>query len=71
MIEQNRMGGFPIQYQEGPKQDLSIHFYSREELTARMQDAFEPVMPLREDIVVRTLPKTGSWAQWEGIWQRR
>ena len=71
MLEVGRVGGFTIRYDEGPKQGLAVHFYSRDELRARTDADFEPVRDLREDVIHRAPPKTGSWAQWEGIWQRR
>jgi predicted TPR repeat methyltransferase len=71
LLAVNRFGGFTIRYQEGPKTGLSVHFYSREELTAKTDAHFEPVRDLREDVIHRAPPKTGSWAQWEGVWKRR
>jgi hypothetical protein len=71
VLEVNRFGGFTIRYEEGPKQGLPIHFYSREELLAKTDAAFQLVTNLREDVIRRTPPKTGSWSQWEAIWQRR
>ncbi|ETW97703.1 MAG: hypothetical protein ETSY1_21595 [Candidatus Entotheonella factor] len=71
MIERNAFGGLTICYESGPKQDLPIHFYSRNELTRLTAKSFTPVIALQEDITLRTAPKTGFWAQWEGGWQRR
>lgn len=71
VLEVNRLGGFTIRYEEGPKQGLPVHFYSREELFAKTDADFETVQDLREDVVGRASPKTGSWAQWEGVWKRR
>ena len=71
VLEVNRLGGVTIRYEEGPKQGLSVHFYSGAELLARTDADFELVGDLREDVIHRTPPKTGSWAQWEGIWARR
>jgi hypothetical protein len=63
MPEVNPFGGFTIRYEEGPKQGLPVHFYSREELLAKTDADFEPVRDLREDVIPRVPPKTGSWAQ--------
>jgi trans-aconitate methyltransferase len=71
VLEVNRSGGFTIRYQEGPKRGLPVHFYSREELLARTDADFQLVRDLQEDVIHRAPPKTGSWAQWEGIWRRR
>ncbi len=46
--------------------------YLRKEGAGLEPDVLREAMRVRkEDIVVRTPPKIGSWAQWEGIWQRR
>lgn len=71
VLEVNRFGGFTIRYEEGPKQGLPVHFYSREELLAKTDADFQLVRDLQEDVIHRTPPKTGCWAQWEGIWKRR
>ena len=71
VVERNAFGGITVRYEEGPKRGLLIHFYSEAELTERLKVAFVPVMEPQEDIKVRTAPKTGYWAQWEGIWKRR
>lgn len=70
VLERNAYGGLTICYEAGPKRDLPIHFYARDELTTLTATAFVPVAKLREDITVRTAPKTGFWAQWEGIWRK-
>ena len=71
VLGSNCYGSFTIRYDDGPKQALPVHFYSREELRARTDADFEPLSDLREDVIPRVAPKTGSWAQWEGIWRRR
>jgi SAM-dependent methyltransferase len=71
VIEQNGLGGFTVRYEDGPKQGLAVHFSSRHELIERTAAAFEPVMSLKHDVIERTSPQTGVWAQWEGIWRRR
>lgn len=59
-----------IRYDEGPKQGLPIHFFSRDELAAVTQQGFQPVTEPREEFIRRAPPKTGHWAQWEMIWQK-
>lgn len=70
VTDRNPLGGLTVRYEAGPKRGLLVHFYSRAELTEHLSRSFTPVMPLREDIIVRAAPKTGSWAQWEGVWRR-
>jgi SAM-dependent methyltransferase len=71
VIERTASGGITIRYDEGPKQDLAIHFYARDELAELTADGFEPVMPPRERIIARTPPQTGCWVQWEAVWRCR
>jgi hypothetical protein len=61
-------GGLTIRYDEGPKRDLAIHFFARDEIE-RLTDRLAPILPLRIDRTVRQKPSTGHWDQWEGIWQ--
>jgi SAM-dependent methyltransferase len=71
LVERNRFGGFTICYDDGPKRGLPVHFYSREELLARTENEFDSIREPWEDVTLRVPPKTGTWAQWEGIWSRR
>ena len=71
VIERHALGGFTVRYEDGPKRDLLVHFYSRDELLARADTDFVLVAEPREDVIHRDPPKTGSWAQWEAIWRRR
>jgi len=71
VMERNGLGGVTIHYDDGPKRGLLIHFFSELEVRERLTPAFVPILPPREDVTVRTAPKTGSWAQWETIWARR
>jgi hypothetical protein len=71
VVERNRFGGFTVEYEEGPKRGLLVHFYSRQELLDRTKDAFRSLMEPQEDIIRRSPPKTGCWAQWEAIWQKQ
>ena len=71
VLERTAGGGTTIRYDAGPKQGLAVHFYGRDELTGLTHDAFEVVLPPREEIIQRAPPQTGFWAQWEAIWRRR
>jgi SAM-dependent methyltransferase len=71
VLERTATGGITIGYNDGPKQGMAVHFYARAELTALTGDDFVAIGELQEDVIRRDPPKTGSWAQWEGIWQRR
>jgi SAM-dependent methyltransferase len=71
VLERDARGGLTIRYDAGPKQDLAVHFYAREELDDLTRADFDVVRPLRERIVERTPPQTGYWAQWEAVWRRR
>ena len=68
--ETNNHGGITIRYVEGPKKDLDIHFYSREELDVLCTD-FDYITPPYEDMTKRDSPKTGTWSQWELILQKK
>ena len=70
-LETTASGGITIRYDDGPKLGMAVHFYSRAELDALTCDDFLPVDEPIEVFVRRAAPKTGSWAQWEGVWQKR
>lgn len=71
MVERDRLGGFTIRYDDGPKTGLLIHFASRDDLLARAGSVFEVVREPREVVMTRTPPQTGTWTQWEAVWRRR
>lgn len=72
VIETNPQGGFTVLYESGPKQGLNIHFYSQSELqTIAEQFGFDITGGLRETTEQRQAPQTGTWTQWESIWQKR
>lgn len=71
IVERAAGGGTTIRYDAGPKQGLAVHFFARDELAGLTREAFDVVMPPREDIIHRTPPQTGFWAQWEAIWRRK
>jgi len=60
--------GLTIRYDEGPKRDLAIHFFARDEIE-RLTDRLVPILPLRIDRTVRQKRPASHWDQWEGIWQ--
>jgi SAM-dependent methyltransferase len=60
------LGRNTIRYDDGPKRDLLVHFFERDELAA-LTSKLEPVVPLR---VARMLRDDGThWDQWEAIWR--
>jgi SAM-dependent methyltransferase len=63
--------GFTLEYQEGPKEGLAVHFYGRRELAALTAPGFRPLHGPREDVAHRAPPQLGSWAQWEAVYERR
>lgn len=67
VLETNPEGGKTIEYTGGPKAGMSIHFYTKEELTHLTDGLFEPVSALKEAVMGRKPPQTGQWVQWEGI----
>jgi len=71
VVERNAQGGFTVEYRDGPKRGLSVHFYTRAELAALTEDGFRGVTEPREDVIRRPEPKQGSWAQWEAIYEKR
>ncbi|CAN5478432.1 hypothetical protein BH10CHL1_BH10CHL1_07640 [soil metagenome] len=50
--------------------DQIVHFYSRNELEMLTQSTFRMLGEPYEDVVQRSSPKTGVWAQWEMIGER-
>ena len=70
IIDRNDFGGLTARYDEGPKSGLCVHFYSCAELLELARGRFRLLAGPSEDVTERTPPKTGSWSQWEVIWQR-
>ncbi len=70
-IEDGSRGGLTVEYRSGPKAGLPVHFYSREELVYLTANDFEVFGEMKEIKTNRTPPRTGFWAQWEGVWKRR
>jgi SAM-dependent methyltransferase len=69
VVGRNEDGGFTVEYLEGPKAGLAIHFFAEAEL-ARLAAGFDAVLPLRLDATAHQPPATGRWLQWEAIWRR-
>lgn len=69
VTERSADGSYTIRYEEGPKAQLLVHFFSEPELEALFAN-FEAVMSLRRDITYRASPAGGQWSQWEAIWRR-
>lgn len=68
VVERNRYGGLSVAYTGGPKRGLTVHFFARDEIMARLRDAgFEIVYGPHDDTVKRSPPQTGAWSQWEVI----
>lgn len=68
IIETSPEGGETLEYTDGPKTGLDIHFYTKEELERLTSKLFKPVAPLSEAVMGRKPPQTGQWVQWEGVW---
>lgn len=70
VCERTTSGSQTVRYLDGPKKDMLIHFYSADELAAlAAQHNFTITSPLMAVSEQRQAPKTGSWIQWESIWQ--
>jgi hypothetical protein len=68
VVERNAAGGFTIEYQDGPKEGLLVHFFARSEIEGLLRD-LDPLLPIRLDRTHREPRKAGYWDQWEGIWR--
>jgi trans-aconitate methyltransferase len=71
VVERGPDGAFTVEYLDGPKQGLAVHFYSRAELDALTGPAFGCVQAPHELTVHRAPPKHGSWTQWEAVYVKR
>ncbi len=70
VIERQRLGGYTIRYDEGPKAGIAVHFYGPDELLELTGRHFRALTAPREDVIRRPPPKGGSWTQWEAVWQK-
>jgi SAM-dependent methyltransferase len=69
VVEREADGSFTVQYREGAKKGLDVHFFSEPELRTFFAEAFTPVLDLREQVTTRTPASLGQWTQWEGVWR--
>jgi SAM-dependent methyltransferase len=69
VVEREGDGSFTVQYREGAKKGLDVHFFSEPELRTLFAEAFTPVLDQREQVTTRTPASLGQWTQWEGIWR--
>lgn len=71
VVEGNGQNGKTILYESGPKAGQKVHFYSRSELEAiAAKFSFIILRPLEEVVEERKEPATGTWTQWESVWQK-
>jgi hypothetical protein len=70
VLAESTGSGLTIRYDQGPKRDLAVHFFARDEIE-RLTENLVPIMPLRIHRTLRRKPSAGHWDQWEGIWQMR
>ena len=70
VIERNADGGLTVEYEDGPKAGLAVHFFAARELS-RLLEPLDQLLPLRIHATEREFPDTGRWLQWEGIWRTR
>jgi SAM-dependent methyltransferase len=71
VTEHHHDGSFTVRYLAGPKQGLSIHFFTSAELGRLFADGFTPVLSPRLQQTRRDPPQPGQWSQWEAIWRKR
>jgi len=71
VVERNALGGVTVRYDDGPKAGLCVHFYAADELRDLTRDQFRLQAGPREVVTRREPPKTGTWAQWEVVLQKR
>ncbi|MCU7722482.1 class I SAM-dependent methyltransferase [Actinoplanes sp. KI2] len=69
LVERDPDGSLSVRYTAGPKNGLTIHFFSEPELAALFED-WTPLLGLRAHHTPRTSPGAGRWTQWEAIWRR-
>lgn len=69
VIERGHSGSITIQYSEGPKKGLHIHFFSRKEIDDHFR-GWEYVEGPHERTTMRSSPEKGRWAQWEAVMRK-
>ncbi len=70
IVEETSFDGKTVLYTEGPKKDINIHFYSRQELDVLSKE-FEYVILPYENKTIRTIPGAGTWSQWELVLRKK
>lgn len=70
VTEHHPDGSYTVRYLAGPKEGLSIHFFTDAELATSFTSEFTPVLPPRLQQTRRDPPQPGQWSQWEAIWQK-
>lgn len=70
-VEENQYGGKTIRYEDGPKKDLNIHFFTQDELEECLDSAnLKLASMIRELRYERSPPGTGTWSQLELVSQK-
>jgi SAM-dependent methyltransferase len=67
VVETNDQGGFTVRYDDGPKNGLLVHFFSRAEIEV-LTEHLTPVSPVQIHRTKRSSERDGHWDQWQGIW---
>ena len=72
VIEGSARGGKTVLYHEGEKQGMKVHFFTKKELgRLASSNGFVVVKRPHKAVEHRQPPATGSWTQWETVWQKR
>jgi hypothetical protein len=71
VTERDADGSYTVRYLEGPKAQMSVHFWAARELDSAITAAgLAPVLALRPHATWRPQRTQGLWLQWEGIYRR-
>lgn len=71
VVEGRKTGTRTLRFEEGPKKDLNVRYFSRQALgEIAANTGFTVIDPITKVSEQRTPSKTGTWSQWETIWQR-
>ena len=66
-VTERTNGGFTVLYEDGPKNGLHIHFFSREELEAVVADSGLRIVRPPKMVTTQRSNGRGQWSQWEII----
>jgi hypothetical protein len=70
-VEGTAREGYTVRYLEGPKEGQLVHFYSAGELgQLALRHGFDVIHSPEETTEYRKAPMSGTWKQWETIWQK-